>query len=68
MGGSFIEPRYADHALVNVLGSVQARLTGAHPVLQLPHASRYVVLLVDGLGWHQLAAFADGAPLSSGEH
>ncbi len=61
MGGSFIEPRYADHALVNVLGSVQARITGAHPVLQLPHASRYVVLLVDGLGWHQLAAFADHA-------
>ena len=46
----FLEPRYGDLALANVLPSVSARLLGDDPVLALPHASKYVVLLVDGLG------------------
>lgn len=66
MPGSFVEPRYLSHALVNVLPSVAARLTGEEPTLALPKASRYVVLLVDGLGWHQLAEYADHAETMAG--
>lgn len=61
MAVNFIEPRYNDHALVNILPSVAARVTGQHPVLALPEAKRYVVLLVDGLGWHQLQRFREHA-------
>lgn len=61
MPGQFIEPRYADRALINVLPSVVSRLAGELPILELPSASRYVVLLVDGLGWHQLLHHRDHA-------
>lgn len=59
-------PRYGDNALVNVLPSIAARLTGGQPVLDLPAAARYVVLLVDGLGWHQLRTYADHATTLAG--
>lgn len=61
MPRTMIEPRYADTALINVLPSVAAKLSGEQPVLELPVARKYVVLLVDGLGWHQLSEYADHA-------
>ncbi|MFT3886655.1 MAG: alkaline phosphatase family protein [Arachnia sp.] len=60
-GPSFVEPRYGGLGLNNLLPSVAARLTGETPAIALPAARRYVVLLVDGLGWHQLADYADHA-------
>lgn len=57
----FVLPRYEDLALVNVFPSVVARLTGETPVIPVPRARRYVVLLVDGLGWHQLREHGDHA-------
>lgn len=57
----FIEPRYEDFALCNVLPSVASLLTGENPIIALPRAGKYVVLLVDGLGWHQLQEHADHA-------
>ncbi len=61
MHSQFVEPRYEDLALVNVFPSVVARLDGESPVINVPHASKYVVLLVDGLGWHQLSEHLDHA-------
>lgn len=63
---NFIEPRYADTALSNVLPSVVARMEGATPVLDLPPADKYVIMLVDGLGWHQLAHYSDHAETMAG--
>lgn len=57
----FVDPRYEDHALANLLPSVVARLDGGVPVVDLPEARQYVVLLVDGLGWHQLTEHASHA-------
>lgn len=61
MPAEFTPPRYEDLALANLLPSVVARLTGDDPAIQLPVARQYVVLLVDGLGWHQLRRYADHA-------
>ncbi|HMS37875.1 MAG TPA: alkaline phosphatase family protein, partial [Arachnia sp.] len=61
MSSTFLAPRYSDLALNNLLPSVAARLGGASPTIPVPDAGRYVVLLVDGLGWHQLAEYADHA-------
>ncbi|AQP44338.1 alkaline phosphatase family protein [Tessaracoccus flavus] len=57
----FVDPRYDDLALANVMPSIAARLEGGQPTLHLPAARRYVLLLVDGLGWHQLHEYADHA-------
>ncbi len=61
MSASFLDPRYPDLALSNLLPSVAARLNGTLPTIPLPTAERYVVLLVDGLGWHQLVEHVDHA-------
>ena len=61
MSAQFVEPRYQDLALINVIPSVVSRLTGEEPVIDLPRARQYVVLLVDGLGWHQLLGHVDHA-------
>ncbi len=61
MPSDFTLPRYEDMALANLLPSVVARLEGHDPAIGLPVARQYVVLLVDGLGWHQLKRFADDA-------
>ncbi len=47
-------PAYGSSTLADVLPSVAARLgvPGHEDVLGLPEAQRYVVLLVDGLGWN----------------
>ena len=61
MSSTFLNPRYPDLGLNNLLPSVAARLRLDRPTIPLPPAERYVVLLVDGLGWHQLEEYADHA-------
>ncbi|MGV8845499.1 alkaline phosphatase family protein [Tessaracoccus sp.] len=63
MHEEFIAPRYGGAALSSVLPSIEARLDGRAPVLDLPIASRYLVLLVDGLGWYPLKEHADHAEM-----
>lgn len=58
---SFVTPAYEDLALNQLLPSVVARLDGNMPVINIPEAQQYVVLLVDGLGWHQLIEHASHA-------
>ena len=50
MHEDFITPRYGGATLASLLPSIEARLGGATPIRDLPKASRYVILLVDGLG------------------
>lgn len=57
----FVVPRYGDLALANLLPSVAARLEGGLPSIELPRAPKYVVLLIDGLGWHQLEQYREHA-------
>lgn len=61
MFDGFVDPRYDGPALANLMPSVAARLQGALPIIDIPVATKYVVLLVDGLGWHQLREYADHA-------
>ncbi len=58
-------PAYGVDTLAELLPSIggRLRLPGAEDTLGLPDADRYVVLLVDGLGWDVLAARAERAPL-----
>lgn len=69
-------PAYGAGTLAELLPAVGAHLgvPGASDPLGLPDADRYVVLLIDGLGWHQrehwdvapfLAGLA-GQPITSG--
>lgn len=55
-------PRYGAASLADVLPSIAARLQGRDPLLDLPDAPRYVVLLVDGLGRRQLDEARPDAP------
>lgn len=50
-----VVPRYGDDTLADLLPAIGAHLgvPGASDSLGLPDAGGYVVLLVDGLGWHQ---------------
>lgn len=57
--GDFLLPRYDGECLVNVFPSVQDRLSGRQPVLAIPRARKYVVVLVDGFGWHQVQRYRD---------
>ncbi|WP_185975552.1 alkaline phosphatase family protein [Tessaracoccus rhinocerotis] len=57
----FVLPDYDGATLANLLPSIEARLTGGEPVIDLPRARKYVILLVDGLGWYPLAEHADHA-------
>jgi Type I phosphodiesterase / nucleotide pyrophosphatase len=59
----FVTPRYRDRALSDLLPSVAGAMGhGADNPLGLPPSRRYVVVMVDGLGWHQLRRHADLAP------
>lgn len=62
MTAELVLPDYRRLGLNNLLPSVAARLDGREPVLDIPRARRYVVLLVDGLGWEQLHRFAADVP------
>lgn len=66
MHDDFVMPRYGDAALSSLLPSIEARIAGDTPVLDIPKASRYVVFLVDGLGWYPLEAHADHADTLAG--
>ena len=51
----FVLPDYGGACLSNLLPSVASRLLGETPLLDVPRAARYVILLVDGLGWYPIA-------------
>ncbi|HEY3339644.1 MAG TPA: nucleotide pyrophosphatase/phosphodiesterase family protein [Propionicimonas sp.] len=57
-------PNYGVSTLADLLPSLGAHLgvPGAADVLGLPDAQRYLLVLIDGLGWHQLNDHADHAP------
>lgn len=55
-------PRYGGECLSEVMVSAVAALRGSAGPLPIPIADRVVVLLIDGLGWHQLQEHADQAP------
>jgi hypothetical protein len=61
-------PAYGVSTLADLLPSLGAHLgvAGARDVLGLPDARRYVLVLIDGLGWHQLNDHAAQAPYLSG--
>lgn len=61
-------PAYGTSTLADLLPSVSAvlGLPGRHNVLGLPEAERFVVLLVDGLGWHLLDGREALAPFLCG--
>lgn len=62
-----VVPDYGHSTLADVLPSIGAHwgLRG-QDVLDLPHAERYVVLLIDGLGAHALRDHRELAPFLSG--
>ncbi|REF38137.1 alkaline phosphatase family protein [Thermasporomyces composti] len=62
--GTVVPPRYGEASLTDVIPSVLAALgvEAMTNVLGLPSAHRYVVLLIDGLGWNLLHRYADEAP------
>ncbi|HEY3409709.1 MAG TPA: nucleotide pyrophosphatase/phosphodiesterase family protein [Propionicimonas sp.] len=57
-------PNYGVSTLADLLPSLGAHLgvPGATDVLGLPDAQRYVLVLIDGLGWHQLNDYTGHAP------
>ncbi|QDP96533.1 alkaline phosphatase family protein [Microlunatus elymi] len=74
-----IRPSYQRSTLADLLPSIGAQLgvRGCDDILQLPPADRYVVVLVDGLGWHLLrravrnaeyltSLLGDARPITSG--
>ncbi|TCC07384.1 alkaline phosphatase family protein [Kribbella soli] len=62
-----VSPQYGGGALADVLPSVAGALSvpGETNLLGLPPASRYAVLLLDGLGWRLLQRYGDAAPYMS---
>lgn len=57
-------PAYGSGFLGDVLPSIASRLgvSSAPAIVNIPASDRYVVLLIDGLGWELLADSADDAP------
>lgn len=62
-----VAPQYGGGALADVLPSVAGALSvpGETNLLDLPPASRYAVLLLDGLGWNLLQRYSEAAPYLS---
>jgi len=67
VAGDQVLPRYGQRSLSDLLPSVACAmgLPGFADALGLPPARRYVVVLVDGLGWHLLDSSRDVAPYLS---
>ena len=68
-GSPLVLPAYGRSTLADLLPSIGAHLgvTGCpEDVLGLPAAERYVVMLVDGLGWHLLRRSIREAPYLAG--
>jgi type I phosphodiesterase/nucleotide pyrophosphatase len=63
----FVSPRYRDRSLSDLLPSVAGAMgvAGYDNRFALPTARRYVVVMVDGLGWHLLREHAADAPYLS---
>ncbi|MCC6495377.1 MAG: alkaline phosphatase family protein [Propionibacteriaceae bacterium] len=61
-------PEYGQSTLADLLPSIGAHLgvAGAGDSLGLPDADRYLLVLIDGLGWHQLRDHAEHAPHLAG--
>lgn len=51
---TFVLPAYDGDALCNVMPSIAARLDGRQPIIDIPKARKYVVVLIDGLGYNLL--------------
>lgn len=51
---TFVLPEYSGDALCNVLPSIKARLQGNAPIIDIPKAKKYVIVLIDGLGHNLL--------------
>lgn len=66
--GQIALPRYGESTLADVGSSLLGSLgvPGEANVLGLPRSERACLLLVDGLGWHLLAASAPAAPFLAG--
>ncbi|WP_026926881.1 alkaline phosphatase family protein [Granulicoccus phenolivorans] len=62
-----ILPAYGESTLADVVGSIAARLgcDVARP-LPVPAGERFVLVLVDGLGWHLVDSYAAHAPYLAG--
>jgi type I phosphodiesterase / nucleotide pyrophosphatase len=58
-----VPPDYGNACLRDLLPSIEARLLRRDPVLDVPRAARYVVLLVDGLGWFPIAEHSKDSDL-----
>lgn len=60
-------PQYGENSLADLLPSALGAMDvrGEENVLGLPTARRYCILLIDGLGWHQLRANPAHAPFLS---
>lgn len=59
-------PRYQDRCLTHLLPSIEARLSGTAPIIDLPGGRKYVVFLVDGLGELQVRDYAEDAEWMGG--
>lgn len=64
MTADWVVPRYGTGCITDVVGSVCDGLAvpGAWDLMELGPATRVVVLVIDGLGYHQLLDHADLAP------
>ncbi|MGD7705605.1 alkaline phosphatase family protein [Microlunatus sp. Y2014] len=62
-----LPPQYGRNSLIDLLPSIAAAqgVPGFDNLLGLPSAPRWVVLMVDGLGWHNLDAAREHAPYLS---
>lgn len=56
---NFRLPDYEGACITGVLPSVSDRLAGRPPSIDLPRARKYVVLLIDGFGWHQVNRYRE---------
>lgn len=63
-----VKPAYATSTLCDLMPGIGAHLgvPGSTDVLSLPAADRYVVILIDGLGWHLIRRAAREAPYLAG--
>lgn len=67
MTSDFVFPQYSGDSLRNVMPSVIAALDGKRGPIDLPRASKYVICMVDGLGWNILYAHARHAEHLTGQ-
>lgn len=60
-----VRPSYEGRSISQIVGNAGAAIAGRQNDLELPAASRYVLMLVDGLGRDLLVEHADCAPYLS---